>query len=213
MTVLSDTSIIAALKSSEIVIEPYSRTRVQSGSIALTLDSAVERIDFPHGKEHVIDLSDEKVEMTVFPAVTSIDIENGYVMQPHEYLTAYSAEYIRLPRNISGLLLNYEDLSHAGLNAALSPYLIPGFDGRKRIVLHNLSDRLLKIKPGMRICQMLLFKMDNAETCDNAELRSGDWLKRRVETEIRAGKKDYDTSISDFMDTLIQKVARGEKLH
>lgn len=68
---------------------------------------------------------------------------------------------MKLPSNINGLILNIDSLASIGLNAALSQYVNPGFNGHKTIVIYNMSNQVIRIKAGIRICKLVLFKMDD----------------------------------------------------
>lgn len=90
----------------------------------------------------------------------SIDITNGYNLQPGQLVKGYSKENLKLPSYINGLILNIDSLASIGLNAAISQYVNLGFNGHKSIVLYNMSNQVIRIKAGIRICKLVLFKMD-----------------------------------------------------
>lgn len=206
MPTLSDASIFEALKTGSLIIEPLLPNNVQMGSIDLTLNRFVEKFEFPSDPEYIVDLCDTNLKASLAKAETTIDITDGYIMQPGEYLIGHSAEFIRLPSYINGEILNRNSLAIQGLNAAISQYINPGFHGNKIIVLQNISTHKLKIRAGMRICQLVLFKMESPAIRDYDQRHSLEKLEQFVNQKLESNK-NYDTSIADFMNEMIHKIA------
>ncbi len=209
MSSMSDRAIQEALKRKDLIIEPLIFDNVQPGSIDLTLGSSID-IFCPNKS---VDLwSIRKDELQAF--TQTIDITDGYDLQPGQFVKGHSKEMIKLPCFINGEILNRNSLVSIGLNAALSQYINPGFNGHKIIVLHNMSNQVIRIKAGIRICQLVLFKMDG-ESIRSYEHRHdlsemSNYIDE-LEATIKVDKnKHIDTSLSDFMNKRIDEIAQGK---
>ena len=209
MSSMSDRAIQEALKRKDLIIEPLIFDNVQPGSIDLTLGSSID-IFCPNKS---VDLwSIRKDELQAF--TQTIDITDGYDLQPGQFVKGHSKEMIKLPCFINGEILNRNSLVSIGLNAALSQYINPGFNGHKIIVLHNMSNQVIRIKAGIKICQLVLFKMDDnkislsEQHLDLNEVSS--YIDELEATSTDDNSRNLDTSIADFMNKRIDEIVKGK---
>ena len=84
----------------------------------------------------------------------------GHFIRPGEFLLAHTAETVRIPDNYAAMLLLRSSAARAGFEHSFSGWCDPGFDGQLTLELrNNLQYRSLLIKPGMRICQLVVFRL------------------------------------------------------
>lgn len=197
MAALSDREILEALDRQEITITPFIRNNVQPGSIDLTLGSNVDVWDC----EEVLDL-DPSVTTKGFlkDHFKETDISAGYELKPGEFVKGHSAEEITLPSYINGAIFNRNSLAGCGLDAAVSQYINPGFHGNKIIVIRNLSRNSIILRPGIKICQLILFRLGTTAIRSYSE---------RHDPVLLGGKKTEatDNPFSRFMEERIAKIA------
>lgn len=212
MSSLSNKSIQEAINNKDLVIAPFNFDSIKSGSIDLTLGSTIDvfcptkAIDLESIQK---DAQDELQNFT-----QSIDITDGYNLQPGQLVKGYSNENIKLPTYINGVIFNIDSLASIGLNAALSQYVNPGFNGHKTIVIYNTSNQVIRIKAGIRICKLVLFKMDDnpiiskEHNLDLNEISS--YIDELEATRTDENSSNLDTSIADFMNKRIDDIVKGK---
>lgn len=206
MPVLSDKDIYAAIAGKRLGIDPLSRNNVQPGSVDLTLHREIELVDFSDGELDVSTVTKEYLENNR----RFIDISDGYKLNPGDFVTGYSEEMIKLPKNIVGVLLNRNSLVRIGLNAAISSFANPGFEGRKTIVIHNFGKYPLVLRPGMRICQMVFFTMSSEAIRSYEERHDESKLEQFAPIDfpnLRESVQNIDNALSDFLNDSIQRAA------
>ena len=212
MSSLSNKSIQKAINNKDLVIDPFSFDSIKSDSIDLTLGSTIDVFC----TTKAIDLeSIQKGDQDELHNLTqSIDITDGYDLQPGQLVKGYSKETIKLPSNINGLIFNIDSLASIGLNAALSQYVNPGFNGHKTIVIYNTSNQVIRIKAGIRICKLVLFKMDDNQISSKEHILDLNEISSYID-ELEATRTDdnsrnLDTSIADFMKKRIDEIVKGK---
>lgn len=82
----------------------------------------------------------------------TIDITDGYVLEPNDFVRGHSTETIKLPSFINGIIVNRNSLCSVGLDVSISQYINPSYQKNKIIVIRNISHNRIKIKSGIRIC-------------------------------------------------------------
>lgn len=212
MSSLSNKSIQKAINNKDLVIDPFNFDSIKSDSIDLTLGSTIDvfcttkAIDLESIQK---DAQDELQKLT-----QKIDITEGYDLQPGQLVKGYSKENIKLPSYINGVIFNIDSLVSIGLNAAISQYVNPGFNGHKTIVIYNMSNQVIRIKAGIRICKLVLFKIDDNQISskdhrlDLNEISS--YIDELEATRTDDNSRNLDTSIADFMNKRIDEIVKGK---
>ena len=200
MPTLNDREIFEAHKNGELTIEPWNGANVQPGSIDLTLGDEIDVFDCPKKIDLGSDLKD------TLKNYTKTEKTGGYELSPGEYVVGHSAEYIRLPLYINGAIFNRNSLARIGLDAGISQYINPGYHGNKIIVLRNHGTQTITLKSGIRICQLVLFRM-GSESARSFDSRHDLDLIKEIAGE--ADNSGYDNSISAFMSKRIAEIAGG----
>ena len=212
MSSLSNKSIQKAINNKDLVIDPFNFDSIKSDSIDLTLGSTIDvfcttkAIDLESIQK---DAQDELQKLT-----QKIDITEGYDLQPGQLVKGYSKENIKLPSYINGVIFNIDSLVSIGLNAAISQYVNPGFNGHKTIVIYNMSNQVIRIKASIRICKLVLFKMNDNQInskghhLDLNEISS--YIEELEATRTDDNSRNLDTSIADFMKKRIDEIVKGK---
>ena len=202
MSSMSNRSIQQSIKNKELVIEPLYLDNIQPGSIDLTLGQTIDVLC--PTKPIDIESMQKDPQEELQKLTQSIDITDGYDLQPSQLVKGYSKEKLKLPSYINGVIFNIDSLVSIGLNAAISQYVNPGFNGHKTIVIYNMSNQVIRIKAGIRICKLVLFKMDDNQInskghhLDLNEVSS--YIDELEATRTDDNSSNLDTSIADFMN-------------
>lgn len=206
MSTLNDRQIRELLADGKLKLSPLIEDNIQPGSIDLTLGNV---LDVPSESQR-IDLAEKADRSTLCKQVDLAELPDGYCLHPGRMVIGHSREEIHLPQDVNGLITNRNSLVYAGVNAALTQYINPGFHGNKIIAIANIGPHELILKQGIRICTLILFRMDgNSERSYDRrhaveDFQGSDKLKKLfAETQSH-----LDTSLSDYMNRRIREVAR-----
>ena len=148
--ILSDRSIKMLIKEGRLSIEPLKEENIQASSIDLTLgeDVIFYRVNF-------ID-----VKAGELPVERRTISEEGIVIEPKSFLLATTLEYIRLPEDITAFVEGRSSLGRLGLFIENAGWVDAGFEGQITLELYNANNVPIKLYRGMKICQIVLAKLD-----------------------------------------------------
>jgi dCTP deaminase len=147
-----------------IVIDPRPEERAfSSTSVDLTLDPILS--EFKHeqnGIEQAIDpthpgFNYEKV-MTSLTVERQIDERDGYLLQSHRPVLAWTKEYVDLRHDarLAARVEGKSSLARLGLTVHITaPTIHAGFDGKIRLEIVNHGPVPIRLRPGMRFCQLI----------------------------------------------------------
>lgn len=207
MSSLNDKEIFDLIEKKQLSITPLDPNNIQSGSIDLTLGSTVDHWEC--SQDETLDLTLDNNEQFIENQFKTIDITDGYVLEPNDFVRGHSAETIKLPSFINGIIVNRNSLCSVGLDVSISQYINPSYQKNKIIVIRNISHNRIKIKSGIRICQLILFRMQGDSIRNYANRHSIDSLKDFIDIKSAQVNKNIDNSLSDFMEKRIEEIASG----
>lgn len=152
--ILNDRQIKELLQKKEILIEPLDLSQIQPSSVDLRLGN--EFIIYPEDIE-IIDVLDREI----VNSLKRIEIgEEGFVIQPKQFVLATTVEYVKLPDYITAFVEGRSSLGRLGLFIENAGWVDAGFEGSITLEFFNANSRPLKIYPNMRICQLVFAKME-----------------------------------------------------
>jgi dCTP deaminase len=105
----------------------------------------------------IVDLTNKEMPwMSTF----TMSEEEGFVLQPGQFVLAHTRETFNLPDDISGEFKLRSSVARAGLNHSLAGWADAGWHGAQlTLELHNaLQHHSLRLRPGMRIGQMVFYR-------------------------------------------------------
>jgi len=148
--ILSDRSIKELIKKGELKIEPFCEENVQSSSVDLRLGE-----DVLFYKTDFIDVKQDNV------LVERVQVpEEGLIIQPKSFLLATTLEYIKLPDYLTAFVEGRSSLGRLGLFIENAGWVDAGFEGQITLELYNANSCPIKLYKGMRICQIVLARLD-----------------------------------------------------
>lgn len=207
MSSLSDKEIFDLIEKKQLSISPLDPNNVQPGSIDLTLGSTVDHWEC--APDEILDLTLDDNKQFLDDHFRTIDITDGYVLEPNDFVRGHSAETIKLPSFINGIIVNRNSLCSVGLDVSISQYINPAYKKNKIIVIRNISRNKIKIKSGLRICQLILFRMQTESIRDYSNRHSLDALKEFIDLQRDQTNGNVDNSLSEFMEKRINEIASG----
>jgi dCTP deaminase len=166
--ILTDREIRIAIHRGLISIDPLpdestERSAYSSTAVDLTLDPNIAIFDDPTpGLDRKIDPSSPgfNVEAVAASLTRKLKIKPSGFPLPHgKFILAWTAEYLRLQAEtrLAGRVEGKSSLARCGLAVHMTaPTIHSGFEGRIRLEIVNHSPVPIILKPGMRICQLIL---------------------------------------------------------
>ena len=141
--ILNDSALwLAAQKG---LVTPFLSGNLQGSSIDLTLGNEIK-------------IENARTNGDLWTSRT-ID-EKGYVVMPGQFILAHTAETVQIPNNCAAMLLLRSSAARAGFEHSFSGWCDPGFVGQLTLELrNNLQHRPLWIAPGLRICQLVVYRL------------------------------------------------------
>ena len=130
------------------LVSPLTLSNVQGSSIDLTLGTTI-KVEAPVGSGG----DWFEVDLT----------EQGYALDPGEFILAHTAETITIPDDCSAMVLLRSSAARAGYEHSLAGWCDPGFSGQITLELrNNLRFRHLPVSAGLRLCQLVVHKLEAA---------------------------------------------------
>jgi dCTP deaminase len=216
MSMLSDRELLTLAKSRDLV-SPFVENRCEGATINLTLDSFVRRYTSSDtiipGKE-VTTEEFEKFDIS----------KEGYLLQPGESILVQTHEFIRLPDNMSGMLLEKYSVKLLGLMISPAAYMNPGWYGKVTLLAVNHSSAPIHLVPGIEFCQLAVFELSSEALIpyskqDRKYLGAMDvsiskiHLDRGIQDFLRSRgiRKFTDEMVSELSTHLVSNVSKSAK--
>lgn len=162
--ILTDREIQIFLERGTIVIDPppNPESAYSSTSVDLTLDSVITLFKKPaSGIEQAIDPSsaDFKGEKILDQITERHTIDTaGYLLNPGLLILGWTSEYVDLKYDarLAARVEGKSSLARLGLGVHVTaPTIHSGFNGRVRLEIVNHGMLPIRLRPGMRICQLI----------------------------------------------------------
>lgn len=161
--ILTDREIRISIETGQVIVEPAPDiTAFSSTSLDLTLGTTIHLFkDWAPGIEHTIDPSAEGYKF--FDAIKLLadkqTIEaTGYVLNPRTLMLTWTAERIELPQHsrIAARVEGKSSLARLGIGVHITaPTIHAGFAGPIQLEIVNHGALPVRLRPGMRICQLI----------------------------------------------------------
>jgi len=151
--ILSDADIKKAIDDKKIIISgDEHELYIGPSSIDLHLSGSAKRLNDDDaaimiGDDHSIHFS-------------SIDIDEFYIY-PGQFWIMSTTERIKFASDICGFVQGRSSIARLGIQVHAAGFVDPGFDGTITLEVTNMTNRLIRIKKGTRICQMV-FALTNS---------------------------------------------------
>lgn len=135
--ILSKKSIEQAIDNGDLVIEPFSIELLKDASYTFTLASKLKMLKQP-GSEL------EEVSME----------SSGFDLLPGMFVVGFTNERIVLNGKYGCFLSNRSSCAQMGLSVLLgSDFAEPDTNGTQALEIHNVSDSIIRLIPGMKIAK------------------------------------------------------------
>ena len=137
------------------LVNPYYPEHLQPVSIDLTLGDHL-RVETPSWSPKSIGPAEDG---NCWESRSISD--KPYRLMPGEFILAHTAESVCIPDDCCGDLVLRSTAARMGFDHCLSGLCDPGFEGQLTLELrNNLRFHSLEVREGMRLCQLILHKLN-----------------------------------------------------
>lgn len=151
MGVLTREEILKEIHQGTIQIDPFEEDQVGPGSIDLHLGNEF-RVFKKLRNASIVDDHISLEELT-----ERIEVKDSFTLMSGETVLGITQERIKLPTNICGWLEGRSRFARMGLVIHMTAgFVQPGINNRQVLEIGNLAPFPLLLKPGVRICQIIL---------------------------------------------------------
>lgn len=156
---LSDQDLERCLADGSLRVEPLKRYAIQPASIDLTLGN--EFMFWDRTERRHIDMAAPAAEA---PAMSHQVVgDAGFQIFPGQFVLATTEEEISLAPHLSARVEGRSSIGRLGLMVhATAGFIDPGFSGKITLEMYNLSQHVIRLRPGQSICQIAVFQMSSA---------------------------------------------------
>lgn len=151
---LSDVDVLRLLDEKPDFITPFDKGKLSASSYDVSMGSVLYEIAPSSG---VITLSDQAA---IDANYTKIDISNGFLLKPGQYVLCPIVERVSLPDDVAARVLPRTRYTRLGL--LLAPqYCNPSYSGTLSLGLRNVSQNNVALVPGLSIGQLVFDHLEH----------------------------------------------------
>jgi dCTP deaminase len=152
MSVLTGERILEEIEQGRLKIEPFSPDQIGPASIDCHLGDEL-RLLAPEGSEPIdVDGNGGGPEVT-----RVLRMDPDFVLAPGQTVHGITRERLCLPPDLCGWIEGRSSIARLGLTVHVtSGFVHPGVSNHQVLEMSNLSRNPLRLRPGIRICQVVL---------------------------------------------------------
>jgi len=151
MAVLTREEILKEVTRGTIEIDPFEAGRIGPGSIDLRLGNEFRVFKKLRNALTVDD------QIALEDLTEHLVVQDSFTLMPGETVLGITDERIKLPADICGWLEGRSRFARIGLVIHMTASFVqPGVNNRQVLEIGNLAPFPLVLKPGVRICQLIL---------------------------------------------------------
>ncbi|SEO13379.1 dCTP deaminase [Amphibacillus marinus] len=151
--ILSGQTIKEMIETNQITIEPFEPQTIQPASIDLRLGGHFLILDEMSTPMLSVNDNAHYHELT-------ISEEESVVIPPHTFMLATTIETVHLPNNLTAFVEGRSSIGRLGVFIQNAGWIDPGFNGQVTLELFNANRVPVKLKVGMRVCQLVIAQVD-----------------------------------------------------
>jgi dCTP deaminase len=152
MCVLTRERILAEIDDGRIRIEPFSVEQVGPASIDLHLGDEVRLL--AEDGSGPIDVGAAEGDQR---ATRLVRLDGGFILDPGQTVHGITRERVGLPPDVCAWIDGRSSIARLGLTVHVtSGFVHPGASNHQVLEMRNLSRVPLRLRPGIRICQVIL---------------------------------------------------------
>lgn len=145
--VLGKEEILNEIKRGNLKIEPFNVNNIKGSSIDLTIDNKFR-------------IFNKNISGEDYRKYSKLITKNEIVLEPGDFILGITKEKITL-KDLCGWLEGRSTYARLGLGIHVTANFIhPGVSNKQVLEIKNLNNFKIKIKAGVRICQLILERVE-----------------------------------------------------
>ena len=165
MTVLRQEELLAATMArslaDRLVITPM-LDPTQIGPASIDVRLATEFIELHRLERGTLDPIADGEPANVREERVNVRLGEEIILHPGQFILGSTLEFIRMPTNLCGEVLNRSSWARVGLLVATAVFVQPGYRGVLTLELVNVGAVPMRLRPGLRIAQLVVFHLDGS---------------------------------------------------
>lgn len=154
--VLSDVDIMERVGQDELIIEPYDESNVEPASVDLRMGEDLKIVNTYYSPGTPVDLASPNGDEYKYEDVDPM------LVYPGELYLATTKEHIELPDDLAANVLGRSSLGRLGVSVhQTAGFIDPGFEGEITLEITNHGPQVVRLEPGLRICQIVFTELSS----------------------------------------------------
>jgi dCTP deaminase len=173
--ILTRDKIVEAVKSGEIIIDPFDERALDAASYDMTLYHQIRVFIEGLNEIDLMDMARDAHMLMNITRVVDMPAESYYLLKPGELVLGMTEEKLTLSPNIAGSLEGRSRFARMGLMVHVTAsFLQPGIKSIRQVFeIFNASRNAIKLRSGVRIAQVVF------ERCEGTAIYSGVFANQR----------------------------------
>lgn len=149
-----------------VVPEPNVAEIEKSGEASITLRLGRWFLVLRQSSQTYFDVRLEPAELKAEARASKryfIPFGKPFILHPGRFVLASTLEWIKFPATLGGYIGGKSTWARRGLIIETAAGVHPGFNGCLTLELANVGEVPIKIRPGMKICQIFVHAMPNGK--------------------------------------------------
>jgi len=166
--ILTRDKILDAVRSREIVIDPFDEAALDAASYDLTLYPQIRVFIEGLNEIDLMEMAQDAHSLMSITRIIDIPAGSYYLLKPGELVLGMTAEKLTLPPTVAGSLEGRSRFARMGLMVHVTAsFLQPGIrDTRQVFEIFNASRNAIKLRSGIRIAQVVFERCEGKATYD-----------------------------------------------
>jgi dCTP deaminase len=156
-----------------IIPEPNTEELEHSGEAAVTLRLGRWFVTLKQSSQTFFDVRPESAELHAEASASKkyfVPFGREYVLHPGRFVLGSTLEWMKFPATLGGHVTGKSTLARRGLIIETAAGIHPGFSGCLTLELANVGEVPIKIRPGMKICQIFVHETPKGEKTSGGSL-------------------------------------------
>jgi dCTP deaminase len=156
-----------------IVPEPDITEIEKSGEASVTLRLGRWFISLRQSSQTYFDVDIDKAEHRLEAKASKhyfVPFGNEFVLHPGRFVLSSTLEWMKFPPTLGGYVGGKSTWARRGLIIETAAGIHPGFNGCLTLELTNVGEVPIKIRPGMKICQIFLHAIPGGKVASDGLL-------------------------------------------
>jgi dCTP deaminase len=187
--ILSDRDIRSRLTVGDLIIGPLGDEKLQVQPASVDLRLSEEFVTFRPAQVACLDPRDPT---TLARATERVRVEPGhaFILHPGSFALGSTVERVRIPSDLVGVVDGRSSIGRLAVVVhATAGFIDPGFEGQITLELSNLGTIPVKLYPGMRVAQIVLYQLTSPAEAPYGDERGSKYHQQSGPQPSRIGQE------------------------